>query len=130
MLVSFPAVLVSWLLGLRWVAGQVGGLRLAAGGWLSCVFIRCWVMAFVGGLWCGVVALGGAGLRVVVWCLSVVWGPVSAGRLLCVRCAAMAAIVPWLRIVELCPVLVRRPGRCAACGQDGAVGSVRVLWLG
>ena len=42
--VRLPAVLVSPLVGLWWVAGLSGGLRFAAGGWLSCVLVRrLWV---------------------------------------------------------------------------------------
>ena len=57
------------------------------------MLVRCWVVAFLGGLWRDVVALGSARWRVVVWWLLVVWHPVPGERLPCVPCVAVALMV-------------------------------------
>ena len=101
-------MLVSWSVGL-WSVTDLGCfLRFAACGCFSCVLVRCWVLALVSGLWCGVVVPGGAWWCVVVWWSSVVWGPVAGGRPLCVRCEEVWALVPWMWFVGCLPILVCR----------------------
>ena len=116
LLADFPAVLVSWSPALSRVAGLGAGLRVAAGGWLSCVLVRCWVVVLVEGLSNGVVRPGVVLWRVVVWWLLVMSGPVAGGRSVCVRFAAVVALVPLVWCVGFWPVLV-----CSGVGVRVAV---------